>query len=96
MDYVKNPKEIEDKSMQIIYDYVKDLGLTDDEVRVVSRTVHASGDVEYAKLVKMSPDAVQKGIEALENGANIYTDVEWFAQVSPNQLLKFAVMKYIA
>ena len=76
MDYVKNPKEIEDKSMQIIYDYVKDLGLTDDEVRVVSRTVHASGDVEYAQLVKMSPDAVQKGIEALENGANIYTDVE--------------------
>ena len=76
MDYVKNPKEIEDKSMQIIYDYVKDLGLTDDEVRVVSRTVHASGDVEYAQLVRMSPGAVQKGIEALENGANIYTDVE--------------------
>ena len=39
MDYVKNPKAIEDKSMEIIYDYVKDLGLTDDEVRVVSRTV---------------------------------------------------------
>ena len=54
MDYVKNPKAIEDKSMEIIYDYVKDLGLTDDEVRVVSRTVHASGDVEYAQLVKMS------------------------------------------
>ena len=46
--------------MEIIYDYVKDLGLTDDEVRVVSRTVHASGDVEYAQLVKWSPDAVQK------------------------------------
>ena len=27
MDYVKNPKAIEDKSMEIIYDYVKDLGL---------------------------------------------------------------------
>lgn len=26
MDYVKNPKAIEDKSMEIIYDYVKDLG----------------------------------------------------------------------
>ena len=35
MDYVKNPKAIEDKSMEIIYDYVKDLGLTDDEVRVL-------------------------------------------------------------
>lgn len=29
MDYVKNPKAIEDKSMEIIYDYVKDLGLTE-------------------------------------------------------------------
>ena len=27
MDYVKNPKAIEDKSMEIIYDYVKDLSL---------------------------------------------------------------------
>ena len=32
--------------------HVKDLGLTDDEVRVVSRTVHASDDVEYCQLVK--------------------------------------------
>ena len=45
MDYIKNPKAIEDKSMEIIYPYVKDLNLTDDEVRVYSRTIHASGDV---------------------------------------------------
>lgn len=76
MDYVKNPKAIEDKSMELIYPYVKDLNLTDDEVRVYSRTVHASGDVEYAKLVRTSPGAVAKGIEALNNGAHIYTDVE--------------------
>lgn len=76
MEFVKNPKAIEDKSMEIIYDYVKDLGLTEDEIRVVSRTIHASGDVEYAKLVRMSPNAVQHGIDALNNGAHIYTDVE--------------------
>ncbi|MDU5088219.1 MAG: precorrin-8X methylmutase [Veillonella sp.] len=54
MDYVKNPKAIEDKSMEIIYDYVKDLGLTDDEVRVVSRTVHACliKDENVAKMAK--------------------------------------------
>ncbi len=75
-DYIKNPKAIEDKSMEIIYPYVKDLGLTDDEVRVYSRTIHASGDVEYAKLVRTSPDAVAKGIEALQKGAHIYCDVE--------------------
>lgn len=76
MDYVKNPKAIEEKSMELIYPYVKDLGLTDDEIRVYSRTIHASGDVEYAKLVRTSPDAVKKGIEALKNGAHIYCDVE--------------------
>ena len=76
MDFVKNPKVIEDKSMAIIYDYVKDLGLTADEVRVVSRTIHAAGDVEYAKLVRMSATAVQQGIDALDNGAHVYTDVE--------------------
>ena len=62
--------------MELIYPYVKDLGLTDDEIRVYSRTIHASGDVEYAKLVRTSPDAVKKGIEALKNGAHIYCDVE--------------------
>lgn len=76
MEYIKNPKAIEDKSMEIIYPYVKDLQLTDDEVRVYSRTVHASGDVEYAQLVRTSPNAVAKGIEALNNGAHIYCDVE--------------------
>lgn len=76
MDYIKNPKEIEDKSMEIIYPYVKDLGLTEDEIRVYSRTIHASGDVEYAQLVRTSEGAVQKGIEALERGAHIFCDVE--------------------
>lgn len=76
MEFVKNPKAIEDKSMEIIYPYVKDLNLTDDEVRVYSRTIHASGDVEYAQLVRTSPDAVAKGIEAIKNGAHIFTDVE--------------------
>ncbi|WP_298705630.1 precorrin-8X methylmutase [uncultured Veillonella sp.] len=76
MDYIKNPKAIEDKSMELIYPYVKDLHLTDDEICVYSRTIHASGDVEYAQLVRTSPDAVAKGIAAIEQGAHVYCDVE--------------------
>lgn len=76
MEFVKNPKAIEDKSMEIIYPYVKDLQLTEDEIRVYSRTIHASGDVEYAQLVRTSPGAVAKGIEAIKKGAHIFTDVE--------------------
>jgi len=68
MDYVKNPKAIEDKSMEIIYDYVKDLGLTDDEVRVVSRTVHANGadiytDVEMVRTGISKPALKLRGNE---------------------------------
>ena len=63
MDYIKNPKAIEDKSMEIIYPYVKDLNLTDDEVRVYSRTIHASGDVEYAQLVRTSLMRLKKALK---------------------------------
>lgn len=76
VEYIKNPKAIEDKSMDIIAEYVEGKGFTPDEIRVVSRTVHASGDPEYADLIRMSEGAVQAGIDALNNGAHIYTDVE--------------------
>lgn len=76
MDFIKKPKAIEDKSMKIIMPYVEGLGLTDDEISVYSRMVHASGDVEYAQLVRTSADAVKKGICALKEGALIFTDVE--------------------
>ena len=76
VEYIKNPKEIEDKSMGIIAEYVEGKGFTEDEIRVVSRTVHASGDPEYADLIRMSEGAVQAGIDAINRGAHIYTDVE--------------------
>ena len=38
--------------------------------------IHASGDVEYAPVIKIHPDAIKATQEALKKGANIYTDVE--------------------
>lgn len=76
MEFIKKPKAIEDKSMQIILPYVENMNLSQDEIRVYSRTIHASGDIEYAKLVRTSKGAVQKGIEAIQRGAHIFTDVE--------------------
>ncbi len=75
MEFVRNPKEIEDKSMEIIRPYLNGLSLTEDEIFMYSRTIHASGDVEYAKLVRTSEGAVAKGIAALKEGAHIYSDV---------------------
>ena len=52
---------------------VKDL--TDEEVTVYSRMIHASGDVDYGHLIRTSENAVEEGIKALAKGCNIYCDV---------------------
>ena len=76
MEYVKQPKEIEDKSMRIIRPYLEGMNLSEEEIAVYSRTIHASGDVEYAKLVITGQNAITAGLNALKNGADIYCDVE--------------------
>ena len=76
MDYIKKPMEIENKSMEIIAPYLKDLNLNDEETKVYSRIIHAAGDVEYAPIIKLHPDAITAGKEAIKKGCNIYTDVE--------------------
>lgn len=76
MDYIKKPMEIENKSMEIIAPYLKDLNLNDEETKVYSRIIHAAGDVEYAPIIRLHPDAITAGKEAIKKGCNIYTDVE--------------------
>ena len=38
--------------------------------------IHASGDVDYAQVIRLHPKAIEATQEALKRGANIYTDVE--------------------
>ena len=47
MDFIKSPKAIEDKSMDLINPFIMDIDLTPEEVTVYSRMIHASGDVDY-------------------------------------------------
>ena len=75
MDFIKSPKAIEDKSMDLINPFIMDIDLTPEEVTVYSRMIHASGDVDYGHLIQTSQGAVAAGIEALAKGCNIYTDV---------------------
>jgi len=51
---------------------------------VVARTVHATADVELARLVVASTSAVLAGIQALREGASVVCDVEMTrAAISP-------------
>lgn len=76
MDFIKQPMEIENRSMEIIAPHLAGLKLSPEQVKVYSRLIHAAGDVEYAPIIKMSPDAIEKAMAALERGCDIYTDVE--------------------
>ena len=76
MSFIKKPMEIENRSMEIIAPYLKELNLTDSEAKVYSRMIHAAGDVEYAPIIKIHPKAIEAAQVAIKNGCNIYTDVE--------------------
>lgn len=76
MEFIKQPMKIEEKSMEIIAPYLKDLNLTDEATKVYSRMIHAAGDVEYAPIVRLHPKAIEAAKAALLAKCNIYADVE--------------------
>ena len=88
MDFIKQPKEIENKSFEIIAPYLKNLNLTAEETKIYSRIIHAAGDVEYAPIIKISANAISAAKNALNRGANIFTDVEMVRTGINNRALK--------
>ena len=68
--------EIEKRSMEIIAPYLKDLHLSNDEIKVYSRMIHAAGDVDYAPIIKIHSAAIEAAKTAIKAGCNIFTDVE--------------------
>ncbi len=73
---ITQPMEIENRSFEIIYPYIKNLNLRDDEKKIYSRIIHAAGDVEYAPIIKISETAIESAKASILRGANIFTDVE--------------------
>ena len=76
MDFIKEPMAIENRSMELIAPYLEGLDLDERATKLYSRLIHASGDVGYAPITRVHPEAIDRAIEALKAGAHIYTDVE--------------------
>ena len=76
MDFITKPMEIEHRSMEIIAPHLAGLNLSEAETKVYSRLIHAAGDVDYAPLIQIHPEAIEKAQKALLAGCDIYTDVE--------------------
>lgn len=88
--FMTKPLEIENRSMEIIAPYLAGLKLSDDEKKIYSRIIHASGDVEYAPIIKIHHEAIAATKAAILRGANIFTDVEMVKRgISIRTLKKF-------
>ena len=76
MEFIKDPMAIEVRSFEIIKPYIEKLNLSEEETKIYSRIIHASGDVDYAPIIRIHKDVVASMKKALLSGCKIYTDVE--------------------
>jgi precorrin-8X/cobalt-precorrin-8 methylmutase len=74
MDYIKDPVKIESTSMTIIDKALGVSSFSPQELNIVKRMIHTTGDVEYQHLVSITPGAVEAGIDAIRSGCRIVTD----------------------
>lgn len=74
--YINNPMEIEEKSMDIIQESLKETSFSDEELVVAKRIIHTTGDVEYSGIIKFADNFVDNALDALKSGKKIYTDTQ--------------------
>ncbi|OGO78208.1 MAG: precorrin-8X methylmutase [Clostridiales bacterium GWB2_37_7] len=72
--YIKDPMAIETKSMEIISRGLSAHSFTEQELNVIKRTIHTTGDFDYQNIVRIGDGAIQAGVEAIKSGCRIVTD----------------------
>ncbi|MDR0797407.1 MAG: sirohydrochlorin nickelochelatase [Nitrososphaerota archaeon] len=89
--------KIVDKSMMLIRQEIgEDLSkLSKDKIPLVERVVHTTADTEFAKLLVISDNAVEAGVNAIKTGAKVITDVKMVkAGINEARLKKFGSKIY--
>ena len=76
MEFMTDPMGIENRSMELIAPYLDGMNLSAEAVRVYSRIIHAAGDPDYRHVIRLHPQAVAAGMQAIKAGANVFCDVE--------------------
>ncbi|MBE9527771.1 MAG: precorrin-8X methylmutase [Proteobacteria bacterium] len=70
----RHPIELE--SFKIIGSELGELSCTAAETEIVKRVIHTTADFDFKEIMRFSPNAIGAGIEALQRGAEIITDVK--------------------
>ena len=73
--FLTDPAQIETESMRIIRANLQRSWL-EQELPVVQRLIHTTGDPDLEKVIAIHPRAIEAGLKALRQGATIVTDVE--------------------
>ena len=74
--YIKNPMEIENKSMDIIDEVMGDTSFNEEEMIIAKRMIHTTGDFEYRKIIKFQSNFIEVAKAEIEKGTKIYTDTK--------------------
>lgn len=81
------PHEIEQESFRIIRGELGEHAFSPEELAIVVRVIHATGDFEFRSLVRFHPAAISAGIASLRQACIIVTDVRMVeAGISPDLL----------
>lgn len=72
--YIKNPGQIESNSMEIIDGGIGEHRFTEQELPIVKRMIHTTGDFDYKNIAVIKDGAIEAGIKALKSGCRIVTD----------------------
>lgn len=76
VEYIKDPKKIEELSMEIIMERLQGHNFMEEELAVVKRVVHTTGDVSFAGKLLFHPGAAAAGAHLLAGGGRLWCDVE--------------------
>lgn len=68
------PQDIEARSLAIIEEELGEIELPEDKKNIIKRVIHTTADFEFARTLRFSDDAVEKGLAALQAGCMIITD----------------------
>ena len=83
------PHEIEQESFRIIRSELGTHPFGPEELAIVVRVIHATGDFQLCDLLRFHPQAIAAGIESLRRGYTIVTDVRMVeAGISPDLLAR--------
>ncbi|MDR7870502.1 MAG: precorrin-8X methylmutase [Tissierellaceae bacterium] len=74
--YIKNPMEIENKSMDIIDEIMGDTRFNEEEMIIAKRMIHTTGDFDYRKIIVFKNEFIHEAKESILSGAKIFTDTK--------------------